>query len=267
MLSRAKDTVRNLGLEPYLKIPYQLLVQNPYWVLRRQFYPKTKQTIAGIDTEFIAEGPIDVSYHEFKSEEPIIEDIISEIEKDDIFYDIGANIGLYSCVISKVLNEGNVVAFEPSPPAYRKLRKNAELNEDRFRHYQVAISDTNSKVEFSVDVGDKQSRQSTLNTDRDGNGYEIETVSSRQLSSIVSEEDIPSPTIVKIDVEGAEYKVLRGMDDLLDNVRIVYGEIHHPVLDDFGTTGSEIIGFLESANFDIERLYQRGNNEFIKATR
>jgi len=266
MLSKVKNKARDLGLEPYLTTPYQLIIKNPYSFFRPHLYPKTKQNIAGINVEFVAEDPEDISYHEFDSEIPIIEDMLSEIDDNDSFFDIGANIGLFSCVISQKIGAENVVAFEPSPPAYQKLKKNSELN-GNFHHFQIAASDTDDVIEFSVDVGDTQSRMSTINTDSSATDYEIQEVTSRKLSSVVKNEDIPLPTIAKVDVEGAEFKVLKGMDRLLDSIQIIYCEIHHPALDGFNTDGEEIIEYLESSGFEVKTLHQRGDNEFVKATR
>jgi FkbM family methyltransferase len=216
--------------------------------------------------EFVAEDSQDIEYDEFSSEESIIEEIVSDVNSNDVFYDIGSNIGLYSCVVSQKIDAKAVVAFEPSPPAYRKLRKNSELN-GGFHHYQIAISDTDETVEFAVDVGDVQARMSTMNTHSATTDYRIQEVPSRTLSSMVEAEGVPSPTIVKIDVEGAEFKVLSGMEPLLDTVRILYCEIHHPVLDDFDTSRNEIIEYLEAFDFDVTTLHRRGQNEFVKATR
>jgi len=266
MLSKIKNKARDSGLEPYLETPYQLIIKKPYWFLRRRLYPKTNQNIAGVDVQFVAEDQQDTVYNEFDTEVPIINDILSEVDSDDVFFDIGANIGLYSCIISQRIGGKNVVAFEPSPPAYTKLEENSKLNGD-FHHFQIAVSDTDEMIEFAVDVGDVQSRMSTINTDSSATDYEIQEVTSRKVVSVIEREDVPSPSIIKIDVEGAEFKVISGMSRLLDDVNILYCEIHHPVLDEFSTDGEEIIEYLESSGFDVETLHQRGENEFVKATR
>jgi FkbM family methyltransferase len=216
--------------------------------------------------QFKAEHSQDLTYHEFRSEESVIENIISELDEDDVFYDIGANIGLYSCVLSKKLNPGNVIAFEPSPPAYRKLQYNSRLNESQIIHYQIAVSDENSRVEFAVDVGDVQSRKSTLNVINNSAGYKSIKVDAKKLATIVQEEDIPLPSIIKIDVEGAEHKVLHGMGDLLSSVKIVYCEVHSPAASDFDATKDEIIQHFSSAGFTTQCIDQRGDNAFLKAT-
>jgi FkbM family methyltransferase len=266
MISKLKNKAIDLGLRPYLRTPYRLFIKNPYWAVRSRLYPKTKQNIAGVDIPFVAEESADVHYHEFGSEDSIIKDLLAEVDDSDIFFDIGANIGLYSCLISQKTDARNVIAFEPSPPAYNKLQQNSKLN-GNFHHYQMAISDTDGVIEFSVDVGDVQSRMSTINTDSSATEYEIQEVTSRKLASVVKNEDIPSPTVIKIDVEGAELKVLNGLDGLLDNIQIIYCEIHYPFLDGFNADGEDIIEFLESDGFEIKTLHERGGNEFVKAKR
>lgn len=267
MISKIKDYARGIGLEPYLGTPYRVLLKNPYWYIRSRLWQKTTQNIADINVKFKLEDLEDVNYHEFRTEEPVIRDIISELNEDDVFYDIGANIGVYSCVISKKLNRGNVIAFEPSPPAYRKLKDNSELNGDRIQHYQIAVSDENSRVEFAVDIGDVQSRRSTLNVGNNSIEYKSIKVDSKKLGTVIREENLPLPNVIKIDVEGAEYRVLKGMEDILDSVEIVYCEVHNPSESGFEATEDEIIQYLESANFAIQRMDQQGDNEYLKATR
>lgn len=243
------------------------LLRDWYWRLRRRVYPKTRRRFGDVTAEFRVTQPQDLVYHEFDSESPVLEDLLSELADDDVFYDIGANIGLYACVTAQVLDPGNVVAFEPSPPAYELLRENVALNGDRIHAYRIALSDTDSRVEFAVDVGGRQSRMSTLNADNPRTDVETTRVQARRLASVLDREDVPPPTLVKIDVEGAEHDVLRGMGPHLEEVRVLYCELHHPVLSDFGTTGGDVRAFLRSAGFTVERFAERDENEFLKAVR
>jgi len=265
--ARAKAKARSLREWLDRSVRGHWLVREWYWRARRRLYPKTRRRFGDVVAEFSVTEPQDLVYHEFDSESPVIVDLLSEVEDGDVFYDVGANIGLYSCVVAHVLEPGNVVAVEPSPRAYGKLQENAALNGDGIHTCQVALSDADSQVAFAVDVGGRQSRMSTLNVDNPRTEAEITEVRSRRLASLLDEEGVPAPTVAKIDVEGAEYDVLRGMGDHLEEIRVLYCELHHPVLDDFGTSAAEVVEYLRSAQFEVERLFQREENEFLKATR
>lgn len=55
--------------------------------------------------------------------------MLQTLESDDVFYDIGANVGTYTCFAGQVVDDGNVIAFEPHPANVDRLRENAEPNE------------------------------------------------------------------------------------------------------------------------------------------
>jgi FkbM family methyltransferase len=145
-----------------LETLYARFIRGPYWHLKLRSHPRMERTIADRDVAFVLENPGHRQYHEFESESRVVRDVVSELRKGDVFYDIGANIGLYSCVVSTVLAEPNVVAFEPSPPAFSKLDKNARLNGSQFRRYQLAVSDADVKTTLAVDTDNTYARMSTL---------------------------------------------------------------------------------------------------------
>jgi FkbM family methyltransferase len=266
MLTKIKQVARQLGVSSYLRPLYNFSIKNPYWTIRRRFFPEQRLFVNGTTAKFSVKSKSDLNYHEFESEEKIISDIISELDNSDVFYDIGSNIGVYSCFIGQEL-PNNVVAFEPSPVAYEKLKENSEVNDNLFDHFQIAVSSSDDVVDFAVDVGDTYSRMSTLNISSNKSQYELHEIEQRRLDSFVVEKNLPRPTIVKIDVEGAEYDVLSGMEDIWNSVRIIYCEIHHSDLEGFGTSADEILDLIESKGFEIESLSNRGDNEFVKAVR
>ncbi len=220
MLSSIKQIAHRIGIAPYLETPYSLVIQRPYWWMRRRFgsRPLTR-TIDSVEATFVAEHAADANYYQLDSERLILEDLLAEVRETDVFFDVGANIGIYSCFLSQKLTEGEVIAFEPSPPAYEKLERNAAVNGGTVRQFPVALSDVNDEVEFAVDRNDSQAQMSTLNTATRGSDYDIRTVSAKRADDFVRERGLPLPTVVKIDVEGTEYDVLRWMTDALDATR------------------------------------------------
>lgn len=263
-MEKLKRSIRDTPLESIVKPVYTNLIRRPYWWYRREFKPITRE-IEDTHATFIAEEPADERYHELDSERIVLSDLLSELRPDDVFFDIGANIGLYSVFAANTIPDGEVFSFEPSPDTYEKLLKNIGLNDNQVTAKQLAVSDKDDTVEFAVDTHDAHSRKSTLHTTSTATEYAVQNVSSRKLETVVSDVDA-RPTVLKVDVEGAEFQVLSSLCDY-SSVRIVYCEIHHFAFDAFDFSRSDIVELLEDHGFEIEQLYGRDQNECIKATR
>lgn len=142
-----------------------------------------------------------------------------------VFYDVGANIGLYTRFALSRLSAARVVAFEPWQPNVSLLRENVALAgaAERVTIVETALSDENGQLEFQVD--DVQSTSGTLDKVTGGRPAEgrgnlrlapkLTRVPSRRLDDLVGEGGLPAPDVLKIDVEGAEDLVLSGAERLL----------------------------------------------------
>jgi len=139
------------------------------------------------------------------------------IRPGDVFVDVGANIGYYSALaLSRVGATGKVIAIEPNPDAYVRLQRNMVLNGagSRLRMIQSALSDHHGRVKLRL-FGDDDGLSSVVaSTERN-----IPISSTRSIDVEASTFDSLFPAervnVVKIDVEGAELAVLRGMRDTL----------------------------------------------------
>jgi predicted RNA methylase len=72
----------------------------------------------------------------------IIKFLIKNFKENDIFYDVGANYGFYTCLAREFIIDGEIHAFEPNPKIFKLLRENARL--DIFKNTllnEVALSD------------------------------------------------------------------------------------------------------------------------------
>ncbi len=119
-----------------------------------------------------------------------------------IALDIGANVGFYSLLFSRLVGEnGRVMAFEPLPRNIMYLRKHLQLNKiANVEIYECAIADRDGVFSFDTSKHNAQARI----TER-GNI----NVQARSLDSIEREVD-RAVALLKIDVEGAEILVLNG---------------------------------------------------------
>ncbi len=131
------------------------------------------------------------------------------LKETDLFADIGANVGFYSIIISNTKNIKSF-AFEPVPFTYKKLQNNIELNnlQGLVIAKNIAIGSSLGNVKMSANLD-------TVNHVKLSNEHNEEDiiVEVHTLDSILSDYGIPA--LIKIDVEGFETEVIRGMKNIL----------------------------------------------------
>lgn len=136
----------------------------------------------------------------------------------DIFYDIGANVGAYSMIASKI-RKGDVLvyAFEPSFPTFVQLCKNVILNEcqDSIIPLQIALSDETGIVNFNYYSLEPGRALNSLGDACFSDGRPFKPVYSQHVVSykiddLISQFGLPIPNHMKIDVDGSEISVLNG---------------------------------------------------------
>jgi len=124
----------------------------------------------------------------------------------DIFFDIGANIGIYTILASRLVSDkGIVVSIEADPYNYKKLIKNIKLNNlNNIVTLNIGVSDKSELLKLGINkTGNRGGNSFTYS------GNESVDVQCESLSKIVHNLDIKSIKLLKIDIEGFEYRVLK----------------------------------------------------------
>ncbi|MDA2895476.1 FkbM family methyltransferase [Mycolicibacterium sp. BiH015] len=182
--------------------------------------------------------------------------MLQNLRGDDVLFDVGANIGMVTLHAAKICR---TVAFEPDPSFRHRLEVNAALNPDRsFVLEPIAISDADASVDLFTD-GDDGNSPSLVH--QRGESGKV-TVSARSLDSLVAEGRLPHPTVVKLDIEGAEILALRGAKGLLsseDRPRTLFVEVHDTFLPGFGSSAEEVHSLLEDLGY-INVAYRADRN-------
>lgn len=126
----------------------------------------------------------------------------------DLVLDVGAHVGFYTLLASTLVGKkGTVIAFEPLPDNLVYLRKHLRLNQNKnVRIVEAAVSDTDGKAWFKKGASSSRGAVS-LSGD-----VEVSTIS---LDGLVSRGMIRNPSLIKMDIEGGEYRALLGADALL----------------------------------------------------
>lgn len=253
-----KALVVSLGLEPLLRSLYSsvLSVVSGYSVVSRE--------VSGVSASFHVSTGMEVQrFRNLMDEAYVIESVLDHVSEDDVFYDVGANVGLYTCFVSQV--SADTVAFEPHPENRERLRDNVELNElSNVTIRREALSDSDGVAELEV-AGTGVAGEGThslVTDDKTDGALEVEEA---RTDSLVDE--LPTPDVVKIDVEGAELQVLRGMKEMLADCRVVYTEVHPDRLQRRGGSEDEVVELLERAGLSVEKLESRGQEAFLRAER
>lgn len=127
------------------------------------------------------------------------------VNEDDIVIDVGANVGALTLLMAKVAYRGRVIAIEPGPPIFSRLKDNIKLNSEIDRVveiYQLGISDYTGALFWNEDPN-VAGNAGLLGSN--GHSVKVET-----LDSIVETCALGKLDFIKIDVEGMEYEVIKG---------------------------------------------------------
>jgi FkbM family methyltransferase len=149
-------------------------------------------------------------------EEENLEVLLSFVKEDSTFLDIGANLGFFTLQVGKrLLRNGRVYSFEPHPKLLDLLRWNVHLNglAGIVTCFPFGLSDRNSPAKFAYPLGHLGG--GAVSERPNGSTCEIIDSELRRLDDVLGSDF--SCDLVKIDVEGHELNVLRGMRQIVEN--------------------------------------------------
>ena len=151
----------------------------------------------------------------FWTKEPETIEWIKSFNPNDVFFDVGANVGVYSLFASSLYPEMTIWAFEPMKANYAALIQNIEMNGfHNIKAFRQAIGNRTGWVD--LDRGDGARGESGAQvTDREGRTW------------IASIDDLRAahPDHVKIDIDGQELEVVKGMKRTLHDVKSILIEV------------------------------------------
>jgi FkbM family methyltransferase len=171
---------------------------------------------------------------------PWLEDSLSFVPPNKTIIDCGANIGNHS-IFWAVLNKNKVLAFEPLPLNYDLLVENVSLNKCNVIPHKILLGD-GSDVSYISHVETRNFGGAMFTPSSSGEWR------SQKLDDIVVDEDI---AFVKIDVEGMEMSVLKGMQNILSKSHpYLFIEIHK------GVDPGEVCNFLKKFNYEHNKCFR-----------
>lgn len=221
------------------------------WLRERRTYTLTHGPATG---RLFCPAAAEDGYATGENELPVQETLATLLREGDVFFDIGANVGFMAVVGACLVGQsGRVFAFEPVPSNVTVIRRNLMLN--RFSQVEVvakAVSDHSGCEELILAQYSGGAALAVADAPPDAMGS-IDVL-------VTSVDDFiaggaPAPHVVKIDVEGAEIQVLRGMTDTLQqHGPAVLFEIDGPDEQTLARRTSICRDFLESKGYRLSRL-------------
>jgi FkbM family methyltransferase len=182
------------------------------------------------------------------------------VRPGEVVFDIGANVGAYSFVVDRATGRNcTVYAFEPSFSTFAQLSRNVALNASQGRVIPVflALSDVNGLVTFNYSSLAPGAALHSLGDSNHGKEERFrpalsQPVMSYRLDDFVVQFAARMPNHIKLDVDGAELKVLHGASGTLTDpaLRTIMVEVE-PTRPEFGTIQTLLAanGFVEHARY------------------
>lgn len=180
------------------------------------------------------------------------------VQDSRVIIDVGANFGFYSLLSADINPNAKIYAFEPSPYILQSLKRNIELN-----HYQnicihpVGVSDKSGK--FKLYVSDVNNTGMSSLVDRgDYSKYTVD-VDVVSLDEFVVANSLSAIDLIKIDVEGNEFNVIKGMEEIIKiHQPVIFIELLNDTLKNFGHHVNDVFQFLSGMGYGCYEFDKHG---------
>jgi len=193
-----------------------------------------------------------LNFRKYESEE--MRAVLRLAKACSVFFDIGANVGLYSIALGRRFPDSRIVAFEPIATTYKELQRNLLLNEvTNVSTFNLGLSDRASNIPFYFDptisgaasaapLGPEFADTQTL------------TCAVETLDEFVDRTGM-LPDLIKCDVEGGELAVFRGATRMFERSKpIVFTEMLRKWSRRFGYHPNEIIALFSDIGYQCYSL-------------
>ena len=173
--------------------------------------------------------------------------------------DIGANRGQFALVSRHCIPEARIIAFEPLPGPAEQFQT-VLGNDPRVTLHRVAVGPEPITATMHVAAEDDSSSLlpiSSLQQRLFSGAKEVAqtTIQVEPLSSRIKADELVSPALLKIDVQGYELPVLQGCESLLERFSHVYCECSFVELYEGQALAADVIHFLQTRGFNLHGVY------------
>ena len=157
--------------------------------------------------------------------EPEVENfLLSHLNENDNFIDIGANVGKYVFLASKKIRRGRIVAVEPHPEVFKILKENVFLNSLQAECFQLAIGEKDDNIRLYENPANSGGHSIIPINGIKGKYFEVRMM---KLDTLIGKLGIEKINWLLIDTEGAEDSILRNANVTLSITDNLIVEIHN----------------------------------------
>jgi FkbM family methyltransferase len=182
--------------------------------------------------------------------------IMHSVREGDVVADVGASIGLYTVAIAKRIGvTGRVFAFEPDPQSFAYLHRHVEQNsvQARVRLFPCAVGAADSSVDMLLGSG--STSHVVADESKSSPAAQVKKVQLRCVDSVFADTHL---NVLKIDVEGYEFEVLKGARNLLADPerapRMMFIELHPYRWQELMVNDAMILSFLRQHGYQVYGL-------------
>jgi len=186
--------------------------------------------------------------------------LVQQLNRDDVVWDIGANVGQWAIYCARAVSQGgHVFCFEPEPTLCRMLRKTLAANGLLHAEVlQLALGDHDGDAQLYVGVNDSSISSIAPRADQlpvQTFGIRIDMATG---AGVVRKGLAKLPQAIKLDAEGAECAILKGFDEQIwSSCRLLIVEVHPLLLPALNSSLEEIRDLLTQHGFRIEKVRHR----------
>jgi FkbM family methyltransferase len=186
--------------------------------------------------------------------------IESTLKPGNVFIDVGAHVGYFTLLAGRRVGpSGAVLSIEPNPVAFNQLRQNVERSDLlNVLMAHTACGDSHDPVHLYLH-SESNSSMASLSAANATSGVAVD-VACTTLDDLCRDRGLTGIHLVKIDVEGAELSVLRGMRRILPEIRpVIVLELEPQLLAGFGSTTASIVSLLAEYDYHVDALGGHSN--------
>lgn len=189
--------------------------------------------------------------------------MLKSLGKLNTIVDVGANVGQFALLASRVQPAAIIHSFEPLSDAAKKfLAVIGENPQVRLHRCALGVDDSVLNIHVTSQADSSSLLSPKLQADYFPGTHLVRTeeVVVHPLHAVVSREEIRSPALLKIDVQGFEAQVLEGCGAVLSSFDWVFVELSFVELYSGQTLAPEIIDWLHARNFELFSVYTDPNS-------
>jgi FkbM family methyltransferase len=172
------------------------------------------------------------------------------LRSNDVFIDIGANIGYFSLLSANISPSVKVISFEPVKDLFQMMKENLSINDSKnIVAINAGVGDINEERELFLSAPDNLGMSSFHQPENySGRKEKVEVIT---IDNWFKTSGLAKIDLIKLDIEGSELAALKGMSAVLEKQKpALIVEINPETLSLFGLKPLDIYNYLNQFNFD-----------------